>query len=199
VNRDLLYAPEPGDLVHRVCTWMRLSHNRGAALTAADVARKFGVATVHIVRRALAPGVIHGYLAETNPGDGAYFEAGPRLHELLAIPTTQQIGANMPRGIPNASPKTRGPSAAVPPLDVSKLTVEDDIPKPPPRVGASGQAMYEPLIAKLVKPGQSMLLPEVHAKRMLDWAKKLGAAKEPPQKYSVRKLGDGNARVWRDA
>lgn len=197
MKRDALYAPEPGDLVHRVCTYLAQSHHRGEALTARDVAEMFEVATSHIVRSQLAAGVYHGYLVEVNRDGGAYFEPGPRIEELQAIPTTKQIGVPMATLSPNviAPPaKKKIVRTRLPPLDASKLKVEQGVAIPSRQQMMKGQTRYDDLFNAL-QPDCSCAVPVEYAaalRKAVESRVKLHGGK-----YVVRVMSDTEARIWR--
>jgi len=200
VARHTPDALEAGSLVQRVCAWFA-RHHPDEQLSAADVALGFDVATAHLARKGLAPALEQQWLVLVSDHGTPLYQRGPKFDEPLVIPTTKQLGVQMPPAqlngaFPVATPKTRRAAVPLPPLDVTKIKIEQGVPKPRPKTSRGG--LYTPLIEKL-QPGQSFVLPAGHAKRLLDWAKKLGASKQPVQKFSIRKVDDNHSRVWRDA
>ena len=107
--------------------------------------------------------------------------AGPNLVGIQAIPVFVQ--------------RKRVMASALPPLAITAIVIETDVPRPSVRSGPS--TIYSEVMDKM-QPGNSVLLPLLHAKRMVGWAKKRAKDHDNKTRWSIRKLDADTARVWRD-
>jgi hypothetical protein len=177
------YTPVPGSLAERVCRFFAV--NADESLSAKDIVLKFDATTASNVQAQLETAVGYGFLARSSVG----YSAGGRLGDLnLHILGTRQIGlTKTPRKVARKS---------LEPIDFTAVAILHDMPKPDADRG-SRTRKYADLIDRMA-PGTSVVLPEAHARRFYDWAKKFGSKTNPAQRWSFRRLVDGTAGVWRD-
>jgi hypothetical protein len=168
------YKPLPGTLAERVCQFF-LRHPE-EELSTRDIAQKFDV-PVGSVRNGLEACLTHKLLKFS----GSNFLSGEALR---APPPTAA-----------AAPPRRAPRQRLPHLDPASITVRDDVPVPVATRGPGGETKYGPSLDRLVKVGQSFLLPIEYrpaiAKAIKDHGKRTGRT------FSIRTVDPQHVGVWR--
>lgn len=187
---NLAYQPEPGSLAARVCTWLR--QNSEEELTASDIGRKFDV-PANSAAACLASSITRGFVVTRRDEiSGRVYVAGPKLGEFdPGVPSTADIGKAT-----SLAKRPKRSMALPPPLDIDAIKIEPGVPKP--SMATPAGASYRKLIAKM-KVGDSVLLPIAQATRLQSLAMRDNSNVGGSQKWSLRKLDESQARVWRDA
>ena len=180
------YQPQPGGLAARVCGWF--AKNREEELNSRDIGQKFDVPSSSVAAQ-LANCITHGYIATSNDGGGRVYTAGPNLSTFEAIvPTGGALGKALGEG--------RRRIGSAPPLDVSSIEIEVDVPKPATRNPVT--ATYKEVLDRM-KVGNSVMLSRDQAKKLYNLALSENKAAGGTQAWSLRVVNDAQARVWRDA
>lgn len=148
------YTPEPGSPVARVLDL--LARNPEDDYTSADLALKFQVkapAWAPTLAKAKALGLV-SYTA-SGEDDPKAWSAGPNLPAWVAA----RNGTATTTAAPSASAAVRGKRGgarpSLPPLDLSTLKVERDVPIAPKRRSERGGSKWAPALALLKRPGDS--------------------------------------------
>lgn len=172
------FTPAAGSLAAKVIDYFR--QNPEEELTRRDVADKFEIAAAS-VDTCLKKATDAGYLATKNNDEMVRcWVAGPRISSAK---------------VPAKARKPRE-TAALAPFDPAAIRIETGVEKPARKNPNSPG--YTAVIERMT-PGSSVALPSEHAKRLIDFAKKLAKDTGTAAKYSLRKIDDTTSRVWRDA
>lgn len=147
------YTPEPGSPVARVLDL--LARNPEDDYTNNDLALKFQVkatAWPPTLAKAKALGLVS--YQSTGEDEPKAWSAGPNLPAWVAArngtaTTTAAPASAAVRG------KRGGARPSLPPLDLSTLKVERDVPIAPRRIGKRGDSKWAPALALLKRPGDS--------------------------------------------
>lgn len=175
------YEPTAGSLPARVVDFFR--ENPDEELTRRDMADKFEIPAAS-VDACLKKAIDAGLLATKNNEEMVRcWVAGPQISK--ARPAAAAKKARAPRAVKEHSA-----------LDISSIQIETNVEKPEPKTGHS--PIYTELLNRM-KPGNSVLLPLYNARRLMEWGRKTAKRNNTNAKYSLRKVGEDQARVWRDS
>lgn len=187
------YAPEPGSLPARVLELFKRAPDEH--YTSGDLALKFQVQAAKF-KAALEPATNRGLLAygrtSSDPEGPQVWHAGEKF-------AAWHKGQQQPAAAPAAAKRAPrgGLRAQLPPLDLSKLVIKTDVPKPArKRFSRAGDSKYAPLFAAL-KPGNSVEVPSQYMATLYTHAKKL--KKAGLGTYTVQRTGIDTCTIWRDA
>lgn len=142
MNAADTYSPEPGSPAARVLDL--LARNAEDDYTNTDLALKFQVksqAWPPLLAKAKALGLV-AYTA-TSDDEPKVWSAGPNLATWMAARTA----------LANRRPQRGGKRDLLPPLDLTTLKVERDVPIAPRQIGQRGDRKWAPVVALLKEPG----------------------------------------------
>lgn len=181
------YAPQPGSLADRVCTWFR--RNPDEELSAADIAQQYDVSS-SAVAASLAACYEHGLLRRDRSSGSVVTVAGPNLkaRELPAAVTLLTAP-------PTKRQTSRATRTSLPELDWNLVQVAEDMPVPPKRLCVRGATKYARLFELLSRPGLSAPIPLAYVAAVQKAA--IVRSKGGLGKYVVRRTGENEARIWR--
>ena len=193
MNTKSPYIPRAGSLPSMCLHFFR--NNPDELLTLDDITDKFDVVRGNI-HTMLKPCLDADLLVRGRSEDGDYFySAGPEIGAPAAVPA-EEPPAPPVAATPGAK---RGQRKGFPSLrhhiDLDTLQVEEGIPCLKGNIPL--QSKWEPLFAKLAKPGQSICIPG-HVKGALA-AAVFTRNKENRGVFKVYRTGPDTARVWRTA
>ena len=153
------FNPEPGSPVARVLDL--LARNPEDGYSSSDLALKFQVkaaAWPPLLAKARAMGLVT-YTTESED-DPKVWGAGPALAAWVAAragTATPVAKTSAPAAL--ARSKRGGTQPRLPPLDLSKITVERGIPVAPRGICKRGHSKWAPALALLKSPGDSYVVP----------------------------------------
>lgn len=179
------YTPRADSLAAHVVAFFKANPDEHLGLE--DIVTKWQPprGSIHTL---LAKAAQAGLLARHRNIDGEYvYSAGGQIDAVVEDP-------------PQASykPAKRGGQRARHQLDIEALQVEEGIPyAPAARAPMKGRSKWDPLLAKLERPGQSVAIPG-HVKAAVAKAITI-AHREKRGTYKVATTGPDQACVWRMA
>lgn len=174
------YNPRPGSLAARLIFW--LSRNPDEELSAQDVALKFD----HPEHRVSAD-LVDAVNASALTNRRGVYGAGPALGEFVGRvqPAKPWKGSHANKGTP------------LPPLDVSALQVDVDVPEPAAGAGRT-LSVYQQLIARLTHKGQSVAVPIAYRRGLLHSVARHNNKAEPGAgRYAVHAVSATECRLFR--
>lgn len=195
------YHPRPGSLADRVIKYLHT--NPKVELTRATVADFFNVSATSVFAN-LETAIKAGAIEQTRNDELEYVYRLPGKRPTGAVPPAPEAPApELTKPTLPAVPAARtSKRRVITQADIDAIQIDDTVPLP--RQGTTaGVNKWEPLLAKLTKPGQSAPVP-------VDWkiplaseaTKRNKKAKEDKQgpTYKVGMDQDGvRARIWRTA
>lgn len=198
----MVYQPKPGSLCERVCAFFYTHPNE--ELTAGDIAKKFAYSS-NSVHTKLMPALDADWLRRMETDDGKVYIRGPALREVrISAEGASDAASHTPPAnggafknwlAGRAEQSAEGRPKTLPLPDPDALVIEHNVPMPAPI--PPGVSKYHPLFQRMA-PGDSFACDVAVAKRLcnvaMHWGKRNGSVR-----FSMRVMGDGTARIWRDA
>jgi hypothetical protein len=188
------YAQREGSLAERVQAFFR--QHPEEELSRGDVALKFDVMADQVAR--LLKPLVDDQLVKLGPNEHntRVYTAGPALRQAHAekVSTITQALTGKP------APRTFN-QVPLQELNFDALQVDHDVPL----MGGAhmkGFTKWAPLFAKLQRPGASVEIPASWKTAVAAYATKLNQQHTKagePDRYAVRAMPNGKARVWRSA
>lgn len=180
------YTPRADSLASQCIAFFR--YNPDEELMLDDIQNKF-TCTRGNIHTLLRPAVEAGWLLRGQNSDGEWIYA---KGDNLQADTDTLDTRSLPEIVARTAPAAKGFTAQRHVIDIDALQVEEGIPFLPD--GAGGK--WDPLFAKLTKPGQSVAVPG-HVKNAIAAAIAKRRKDKVGGTFKVGITSPGQARLWR--